>query len=187
MSANSILNSKVYADEKVIASGRRGVILGGYVHGLQGVEAGVLGNDMEVKTIVHAGYEKETVERLSGIAAKEEAAQAQLSETVDSMSDILRMKRLSSVSMRKSDENRLSELNKRKDECFLQLDNIRQEKEMLSFLIEKGKGAKVITEGDVYRGVTIGVEDLQHIVEEKTSFMQYEKLNGMVEASVRIL
>ena len=58
---------------------------------------------------------------------------------------------------------------------------------MLNHQMEIGKGAKVLTEGDVFRGVTIGVEDLQYFVEQKTSFMQYEKLNGMVESSVRIL
>lgn len=187
VSANSILNSKVYAEEKVIASGRRGVILGGYVHGLQGIEAGVLGNDMEVKTTVHVGYERETYDRFIGITASEETAQEELAKTVDSMADILRRKRLGTANMSQADETRLSELNKRKDECFIRLDEIRQEKEMLGEQIEKGKGAKVITEGDVYRGVTVGVEDLQYIVEQKTSFMQYEKLNGMVEASVRIL
>ena len=161
--------------------------MGGYVHGLQGVEATVLGNEVEVKTTVHAGYEKETLERFIGIASREEAAQAELSETVDGMAGILRMKRLGSTNISQSDENRLSELNKRKDECFIKLDEIRQEKEMLTHQMEIGRGAKILTEGDVYRGVTIGVEDLQYFVEQKTSFMQYEKLNGLVEASVRIL
>lgn len=187
VSANSILNSYVYADDKVIVSGKKGIIMGGYVHGLQGVQATVLGNEAEVKTTVHAGFEKETFERFIGIAAREEAAQAELSDTVDSMAGILRMKRLGSTNLSQSDENRLSELNKRKDECFLKLDEIRQEKEMLNHQMEIGKGAKVLTEGDVFRGVTIGVEDLQYFVEQKTCFMQYEKLNGMVEASVRIL
>lgn len=187
VSANSILNSKVYAEEKVIASGKKGIILGGYVHGLQGVEAGVLGNAAETKTAVHAGYDRETYEKYIGIAAREEAAQEELSKTVDSMADILRRKRLSAGNMNDSEEHKLTELNKRKDECFRHLDEIRQEKEILAATIARGKGAKVITEGDVFRGVTIGVEDSQLYVEEKTSFMEYEYLNGMVEGSVRVL
>ena len=187
VSANSILNSYVYSDDKVIVSGKKGVILGGYVHGLKGVEAGMLGNEAEIKTTVHAGYEKETYEKFVGIAAKEETAQTELAETVDSMADILRMKRLASTTMTQADENKLSVLNKRKDECFIRLDEIRQEKQRLSELIENGKGAMVLTEGNVYRGVTVGIEDCQYFVEQKTSFMQYECLNGMVEASVRIM
>ena len=187
VSANSILNSYIYADDKVIASGKKGVIIGGYVHGLKGVEAGTLGNEVEVKTTVHAGYEKETYDKFVGMKSKEEAAQAELSETVDSMAGILRMKRLGSNSITKADENKLSVLNKKKDECFLKLDEIRQEKQRLADQIENGKGATIITEGNVYRGVTVSVEDCQYFVEEKTSFMKYECLNGMIEASVRIL
>lgn len=187
VSANSILNSHISAEEKVIASGKRGVILGGYVHGLQGVEAAVLGNDVEIKTHVHAGYEKETLEKFIGIAAREEEAQEELAKTVDSMADILRRKRLAAANMNSGDEKTLAELNKHKDDCFLKLDDIRQEKEILKALIEKGKGAKVITSGDVYRGVTVGIADSVHIVEEKTSFMQYEYIGGIVDGSVRVM
>ena len=187
VSANSILNSKVYAEEKVIASGKKGIILGGHVQGLQGIEARILGNIVETKTTVHAGYDKETYAQYIGIAEREEEAQEELSKTVDSMADILRRKRLAAVTMDEAEENKLDELNKRKEECFQKLDNIRQEKEVLAATIEKGKGAKVITEGEVFRGVTVGVEDGQLFVEENTSFMQYEYLNGMVEGSVRVL
>ncbi len=187
VSANSILNSKVICDEKVVVSGKKGVIIGGYVHGLQGIESTNLGNEVEVKTIVHAGYEKETYERFIGIAEREEAAQEELAETVDNMADILRVKRLSSVSMTQRDEERLEELGRKKDECFRKLDDIRDEKVELQKQIEKGRGAKVITDGNVYPGVTIGVEDSSYVVEQKTSFMEYACLNGMVDASVRVM
>lgn len=187
VSANSILNSNVSAEGKVIASGKKGIILGGYVHGLQGVEAGILGNDAEKKTFVHAGYDKETYERYLGIAAREEAAQEELSKTVDSMSDILRTKRLATTTMSRGDEERLSDLNRRKDECFQKLDDIRMEKVMLEEKMEKGKDSKIITEGDVYRGVMIGIKDSLYPVEEKASCMKYEYLNGMVDGCVRVL
>lgn len=185
--ANIILNSKLSAEGKVKATGKKGVIMGGYVHGLMGIEAGVLGNDAEIKTNVHAGYEPEVYEKYIGMAAKEEAAQAELKTTVDTMSELLRKKRLRAASMTEGEEKRLAELNKKKDECFAVLDDINQEKEILSGQIEKGKDAKVITEGDVHRGVIVGVADSKYIVERDTSFMQYEYLNGMVEGTVRVL
>lgn len=187
VSANSILNSRVSAEGKVTASGKKGVIIGGYVHGLLGITAGVLGNEAEIKTVVHAGYEKETYEEYVGIAAREEAAQKELTETVDSMSGILRMKRLAATSMQKVDEAKLAELNKKKDECFNRLDDIRLEKARLEEIIEKGKDAKVLTEGDVFRNVLVGVRDCQLFVEEKSSYMQYDYVNGMVDGSVRVM
>lgn len=187
VSANSILNSNVSAEGKVIAAGKKGVILGGYVHGLQGIEAGVLGNEAEKKTFVHAGCEKEIYEQYAGIATREEAARQELSKTVDIMSDILRTKRLAAATMSRGDEERLADLNKRKDECFQKLDDIRLEKVVLEEKIGKGKDARVITNGEVYRGVTVGIRDSMCVVEQKTSFMQYEYLNGMVDGSVRVL
>ena len=185
--ANIILNSKLSAEGTVKATGKKGVIIGGYAHGLMGIEAGVLGNDAEIKTSVHAGYEPEVYEKYIGIAAREEAAQNELKKTVDLMSDLIRKKRLRAASMTEGEENRHAELNKKKDECFAVLDDIYQEKEILSEQIEKGKSAKVITEGDVHRGVVIGVADSKYIVERDTSFMQYEYLNGMVTGTVRVL
>lgn len=187
VTANSFLNAQVKADGKIIATGKKGVILGGYVHGLQGVEAAILGNEAEMKTIVHAGYEKETYEKYIGIAAREAEAQEALSEAVDNAADILRMKRLAASTMSKADEERLAEMNKRKDECFLMLDEIREEKERLEEQITKGKGAKVLTEGDVFRGVIVEVQDSRFVMEEKSSFMQFEYINGMVDGSVRVL
>lgn len=185
--ANCILNSKVSAQEKVVVSGKKGVIMGGYVHGLLGVEATILGNDAEVKTVVHAGYEKETYDKYLGISTKEEEMQAELTDTVDSMADLLRRKRNPEAIMSSKDENTLSDLNKKKDDCFTKLDEIRQEKEMLAAQIEKGKGAKILTEGKVYRGVAIGVEDARYIVEAETSSMKYECIGATVEATVRVL
>lgn len=185
--ANIILNSKLSAEGTVKATGKKGVIIGGYVHGLMGIEAGVLGNDAEIKTSVHAGYEAEVYEKYVGIASREEAAQADLKKTVDTMSELLRKKRLRAASMTEGEENRLAELNKKKDECFAVLDDIYQEKEILSGQIEKGKDAKIITEGAVHRGVIVGIADSKYVVERDTSFMQYEYLGGMVEGTVRIL
>ncbi len=185
--ANIILNSKVSAEGIVKATGKKGVIMGGYTHGLMGVEAGVLGNDAEIKTSVHAGYEQEVYEKFIGMAAREEAAQLELKKTVDVMSELLRKKRLRASTMTEGEENRLAELNRKKDECFAVLDDINQEKEILSAQIEKGKDAKIITEGSVHRGVVIGVADCKYIVERDTSFMQYSYLGGMVEATVRVM
>lgn len=185
--ANIILNSTLSAEGKVKATGKKGVIIGGHVHGLMGVEAGVLGNDAEIKTDIHAGYEAEVYEKYIGIAAREEAAQAALKETVDTMSELLRKKRLRAASMTEGEEKRLAELNKKKDECFAVLDDIYQEKEILSGQIEKGKGAKIITEGNVHRGVIVGIADSKYIIEKDTSFMQYEYVGGMVEGTVRVL
>ena len=52
--ANSILNSNVMAKDKVITTGRRGAIIGGYTHGLKGIEAICAGNDAEIKTMTEA-------------------------------------------------------------------------------------------------------------------------------------
>jgi len=61
--ANYILNANVVSGKKVRVQGAKGSVIGGMVTGLLGVEAGDLGNESEVRTIVHAGYSRENYER----------------------------------------------------------------------------------------------------------------------------
>ena len=53
--ANIILNSHIEADGKVVLTGKKGTLIGGNVHGTKGIDCKELGNEAEVKTVVHAG------------------------------------------------------------------------------------------------------------------------------------
>ncbi len=179
--ANSIMNSNVSADGKVTVTGKRGALIGGYTHGLLGVEATIIGNESEVKTIVHAGYDARTYERYLHVHKKELEVQAELAKAVDEMSAILKERRTYGNKMDSSTEHKLLLLNKQKDECFAELENTKADKEILVSTIENGKGASIKVKGSVYRGTIICIETVQMPLERGTSFIKYSVQNGLIE------
>ncbi len=184
VNANSILNSNVIANGIVKVNGRRGVILGGYVHGLKGLEAENVGNDMEVKTLVHAGYEGAAFERL--IAVKKELADTrdQIAELVDKMADALREKRLRGSAMSAVTEKQLIEWDAEKDALFARQDSLESEDAKLSELIEAAEGAELVINGNVFSGTVVGVNADTHRVTKNTSFTKYVMEGGSIAARV---
>lgn len=55
INANSILNCDIYANKKVIVSGKRGAIIGGNVRAIELISASVIGNQAEMSTKIEIG------------------------------------------------------------------------------------------------------------------------------------
>lgn len=182
--ANTILSSHIYAKDKVIATGKRGAIIGGEVHGIKGVEAATAGNDVEVKTILHCGYAPETHERLIEIRKKEMEIRENLANLVDSMTEALREKRMRGASTSAATEAKLSEWNKMKDQYFAELDKVESERESLEEVVEQSKGAEIKVDGNIYRNVVISINAEQMMLDRNTCFMKYQADRGVIEGSV---
>lgn len=182
--ANSILNSNVMAKDKVITTGRRGAIIGGYTHGLKGIEAICAGNDAEIKTILHCGYEAQTYERLLEIRRRQEEIRASLAKLVETMTEALRTKKVRGANGNVTAESKLAEWNKLKDEYFAQLDKCGREQESLEEIIEKSKGAYIRVDGNLYRNVVISINADQMLMERSTCYMRYAADQGVIEGTV---
>ncbi|MCR5215377.1 MAG: FapA family protein [Lachnospiraceae bacterium] len=57
LDANYLMNTNANAGGKVMIHGKKGLIVGGHVHGVMGVEASTIGNEKELLTEVSAGIE----------------------------------------------------------------------------------------------------------------------------------
>ena len=182
--SNTILNAQICAKEKVVTTGKKGCIIGGYVHGLKGIEAMAVGSDVEVRTILHCGYEMAAYDRLVVLRHQETETKEALADLVENMTDALREKRMRGSSTSMATEAKLSEWNKQKDELFTQLDGISQEREALEEVMEESKGACIKVGGNVYRNVIIGVNSEQMVIEKETRFMRYSADKGIIEAVV---
>lgn len=182
--SNTILNAQIYAKDKVVTTGKKGCIIGGYVHGLKGIEAMTVGSDVEVRTILHCGFESDAYERLVEVRRQETETKEALADLVETMTDALREKRMRGSSTSMDTETKLSEWNKQKDSLFTKLDGISQEREILEALIEDGKGACIRVAGNVYRNVIIGINAEQMVIDRESSFMKYNADKGIIEASV---
>jgi len=181
--SNSYINANVYAAGMVLAEGKNGIILGGSVRGLLGVSAICIGNEAEIKTLVASGYSAEDYMHYLDVYKKENEIKKQLSDTVEQMTEILKKKRVG-VDVGEAAEKLLVSLNEKKDEYFEELDKIKAEIEMLTSIIEKGKGSVILANDKIFRGVTICVEGNLMQVPENTCFMRYKNEGGKIVPSV---
>lgn len=184
--SNTILNSTINAKDKVITTGKKGAIIGGYTHGLKGVEAITAGNDVEVKTILHSGYEPETFEQLKVATRQEEEVRRKISELVETMTEALREKRMRGSNTSSTTESKLTEWNRLKDEYFAELDRVEGERERLEKIMEQSKGAYIKIDGNLYRNVVISINAEKIIMDKNTSFMRYCVDSGIIEGTVII-
>lgn len=182
--SNTILNAQVYSKDKVITTGKKGCIIGGYTHGLKGIQAMSAGSDVEVKTILHCGYDETDYEKLLDVRRKEVETKEKLAELVDNMTDALREKRMRGSSTSSATEAKLSEWNKMKDQFFSDLDEIGRERERLEEIMEASKGACIKVDGNLYRNVIICINADQITVDKDTRFMKYSADNGFIEGAV---
>ncbi len=184
--ANVILNAKVAAKDKVITIGKRGAIIGGYVHALKGIEAMTAGNDVELKTILHSGYAPESFDRLLEARRKEAEIKEKLSKLVDTMTEALREKRMRGANTSGSTEASLLEWNHLKDEYFVELDKIAHEREELETTMEVGRDSYIKIDGNIYRNVVVGINAEQMTLDRNTCYMKYAAEKGVIEGTVII-
>lgn len=60
--ANYVMNCNIDAEGRVVISGNRGAIIGGYTQSVQGINAYQLGNSAEVRTAVRLGMTEQTLQ-----------------------------------------------------------------------------------------------------------------------------
>lgn len=105
LNANSMMNCDVYVLRDIIVSGRRGIIVGGTTLALGNVEASMIGNMAEVRTVVSVGVTEEMLKEINTLRVKTVDLNNSLSKLkqilkkVDSMGEVDNKVKL--VSMRK--------------------------------------------------------------------------------------
>lgn len=184
--SNVILNAKVNARDKVVTTGKKGAIIGGYTHALKSIEVITAGNDVELKTILHCGYEPESFDKLLEARRRETEIKEKLSRLVDTMTEALREKRMRGTNTSRATDTSLLEWNSLKDEYFAELDKVGQEREALENTMEAGRDAFIKVDGNIYRNVVIGINAERMTLDRNTCFMKYSADKGVIEGKVII-
>lgn len=79
------IGSVIEAEGKVIAKGRKGIIVGGSATGFHGVEANRLGNDVGLPTEIHAGFSKKVHEESLSCRQRVKNIETELEENPNSL------------------------------------------------------------------------------------------------------
>lgn len=181
--ANSILNSTVRAGEKVILTGKKGCIIGGYVHGDLGINCKELGNISEVKTVVHAGCEQEILDKYREISAQK----AHIKEAAGKIAPELQ--RISAIRAKggvlpKTLEDKFAILKKQKEELIVKIEDVKEAETRYTAQIERTQTATICVDGNLYRGSIICIGNCQMAVPNNTCYMEYRNISGMIAGNV---
>lgn len=182
--ANTILNSRISADGNVLLTGKKGAIIGGYTHAMMGISATEIGNDVEVRTVVHAGCEKETYLKLQNAKSREGVLVNEMKELSEKVTEIIRKKKAAGSNYSGILEKKSKELESRLVELKAELEETRQELQRMEALVAKGQGSQIVVSGNIYRGVVVSLAQAQMPIEHSTCFMKYFQQKGMIEGSV---
>ncbi len=181
--ANIILNSNIEAEGKVVLTGKKGTLIGGNVHGTKGIDCKELGNDVEVKTIVHAGCLPEVLTNQRKLMKEEEDIKEATEALVHEVKDIeAKVKATGSISPIL--EKRLKALIEEKKKLDEKMANCREKLALGMQYIDKAKGATVRIDGNLYKGSVICIDQGRLPIENNTMYMEYRNISGMIAGTV---
>lgn len=181
--ANTILNSRVAADGKIILTGKKGAIIGGYNHAMLGITATEIGNAAEIRTVVHVGCEKEVYQKVQKLRIADASQQDALNEMKEEISE-LKQKLKKTGKLSDALEIKLQTLETRQSVAQKELDSTRKELRKLEEKIAEGQGSEIHVNGNVYRGTVVCFAQAQMPIERQTCFMKYYQQKGIIESSV---
>lgn len=182
--ANIILNSKIEAEGKVILTGKRGTLIGGNVHGTKGVECKELGNDVEVKTIVHAGCQPDVLMKHKRLLKEKEDIKISMKSLDERVMEIAT--KVKAGSMSPMLEKQLVLLRDEKKDLDEKLAACQEDLDYVMQYIRNAKGAKITVDGNLYQGCVICIDQCRMPVERNTMFMEYRNISGMIAGSVLV-
>lgn len=184
--SNVLLSSNVSADGKVILTGKKGMIAGGSVHGMMGVECMTAGNQSEIKTLLHTGLLQEISEKRIAINAEFDKVSKELDDIVSGMAKILRVRQQTGELSEQLEEH-LKDLKSRKEAVYAKSVDIKKEQDAIEELVAQSREARVKIAGSINRGVTIGVDGHEIRIDRETSFMEYKVQNGIIVGTVVVI
>ncbi|MDY2699037.1 MAG: FapA family protein [Lachnospiraceae bacterium] len=182
--ANTILNSRISADGNVLLTGNKGTIIGGYTHAMMGITAIEIGNEVEMRTVIHVGCEKETYTKLQQAKSREKEQNKELKELSEKASELIAKRKALHGNMPGKFEKEVEEVEERLIALKSEMEEERQQIIKLEKLIAKGQGAEINVNGNIYRGAVVGLGQVQMPIEHTTCYMKYFQHGGMIETNV---
>lgn len=177
VNANAIMNSHVISEQKIIISGKMGVLVGGSIAAVEEVSATIIGNMSEVKMSVNVGADKDTYAKLGAIEEK----MSKISDEIDKLN--AGIKQINSILERKP-QTELSEkkmqLLRVKIERDTQMNSLRESKQRVEDLIKRSALAKIVVSKSIYRGAVIIINGEKKHIDSENYNITYCKKNGEI-------
>ncbi len=180
--SNTILSSEIRAQGKVILTGKKGMVVGGYIHGRNGVSAVNAGNNVEVRTVLHAGLESMDHEKNSELLKRDTVYREKLTSILQEMTSIVNRRKLRELTL--TEEKYLATLLADKEKYVKAMKENAVLLEAMRHIVEEASKAEICVYDRLYRGVVISLDNQSTIIENNTCYMSYRNLSGTIIGSV---
>lgn len=181
--SNVIMNSKVSVKGEVILTGREGYIIGGTTHAYKGITAMQFGNEMELPTQLHVGYNETDYRELLVINRKVKKTKEELDKVSLSLATLMQsMQKNPNASV--IQKNQLQVMTVEKTEVEESYNGLVARQAELQLEVDGGQGGVITCNGKIYRGVRVSIGKEVLSIFKTTSFMKYENENGMITPTV---
>lgn len=181
--ANIILNSQVEAEGKVTLTGKKGAVIGGYVHGTKGVDCKILGNESEVKTVVHAGCLSEIFHQNLELNKKQEKLKSSQKAILDELKTIETTVRKTGT-ITPTMEKRIEEIKVEQKRLSEDISSCSEKIANIMIYMQKSRDAVVRIDGNLYKGSTVCIGQGVLPIEANTVYMEYRSISGMIAGKV---
>ncbi len=179
--SDSIMNSDVSAQKKIILQGKRAQITGGHLFATEEISAKNIGsNGGGAETILEVGFDPKAKHRLEELQAMQDNNVKELDEIELNISTLENQKKIRR-SLPKDKEENLAKLNERKQQIVDENTKFTEEITTIQqHLRELKVVGKVLASGTVYAGVKIYVRDEKDEVRSDVKSVTFYYENGFV-------
>ena len=145
-----------------------------------------VGNQSEIKTGLHVGVMPEMMEKRVAVNEEYGKLSQELDDIVAGMAKILRV-RQQTGELSEQLQAHLAELKKRKDEIYAKCVEVKKRANEVESLVMQAREAKIRVNGNIFKGVVIGIDNHQMVINRDTSFMEYKAQNGIIVGTVVVV
>lgn len=175
--ANYLMNCDAYAGNMVHVHGRQGVIIGGQTHGVQGVEAQNIGNEIEVPTLIRVGIGERIMKHYAQIASRLQSIDDEL-KVIEG--GIIRFNAVRGINGQQANNN---------DPTYTKLlqvkiiknaeknKNLDERKNLFDVINQAGR-ATLGVHGDIYPGTKIMIDALNKKITSRYTNTRFKMVDG---------
>lgn len=176
--ADSILNSTVASEDKILLKGRRGAIMGGSCSARSLIEARSIGSDSRVVTEINLGASSKVLERHKQLRADVENAERNLEGIEKDMRYLMRLASSNQLSGERRDL--LSQKNQERAQAVDVLEGLRTELQQIEEIIDGAQAGKLSTMA-LYPPVNLTMSGLSQRITTEERNVSYYVFEGKIK------
>lgn len=176
VSANAIMHCNVKSEESVNVAGKYGIIVGGRVEAYCGIEATIIGNMNEVKTVLEVGTGSDLYARMERVESKVKELQQELQKLKITSEKIAKV--LENDQNNAEMKNMKLNIMRSKIAREAAMTELQHEKENIAAVMAKVANPKIYVLKSIYPGVVLTINGVTETIKTENYNIFYEK-NGV--------